>query len=275
MRIIDTHLHLVYPARFSYPRLAPLEQAWPAEDYWAEAGRLGIEAAVHMEVDVAPGEMLAETAFVLDLHPRIIGATASGRPEDFSFERYLETLAGLGRVKGIRRLLQGQPPELSQSSFFIDNIRRLPRHGFNFEICVKSHELDVARSLIAACPDVQFILDHCGNPRIGDWEWGPWAGQVLAIAAFPNVACKISGLLANVNADWAVDDLRPYVEHVIDCFGWDRVVWGSDYPVVTLSADLTRWVAATREIIAGASGDEQAKLLHRNAERLYRLDGHL
>ena len=274
MRIIDTHLHLVYPDRFSYPWLAEvpqLDRPWPAENYWAEAERLGIEGALHMEVDVSPGDMLAETAFMLNVHPKVVGATANGRPEDLSFEPYLEALAELRRVKGIRRLLQFQPPELSQSSFFLDNVRRLPRYGFCFDICVKSHELDVAKSLIAACPDVQFILDHCGNPKIGEWEWAPWAGQVLEIAAYPNVVCKISGILANVTAVWTIDELRPYVEHVIACFGWDRVVWGSDHPVVTLFADLGRWVEATREIIAGASADEQAKLLHGNAERIYRL----
>lgn len=67
-------------------------------------------------------------------------------------------------------------------------------------------------------------------------------------------------------------DLRPYVEHVIESFGWDRVVWGSDYPVCTQTANLTRWVEATHALIAGASPDEQARLLHANAERIYRLE---
>lgn len=274
MRIIDTHLHLVYPDRFSYPWLADvpqLNQAWPVEDYWTEASSLGIDSALHMEVDVAPGDMFAETEFMLEVHPKVAGAIANGRPEDVSFAPYLERLALLRRVKGIRRLLQFQPPELSKSAFFRENLRLLPRYGFCFDVCVKSHELDVAKSLIAACPDVQFILDHCGNPKIGEWEWAPWAGQVLEIAAFPNVVCKVSGILANVTPSWTVDELRPYVEHIIACFGWDRVVWGSDYPVVTLFADLRRWVEATREIIGGCSTDEQAKLLHDNAERVYRL----
>src|SRR5690606_23473560 len=159
MRIIDTHLHLVYPDRFSYPWLAgvpALDRAWPADDYWAEASTLGIEAALHMEVDVAPAEMLEETRFMLDVHPGVAGAIAGCRPEDLHFVPYLEALSALGRVRGVRRLLQFQPPELSQSAFFLDNIRRLPRYGFCFEICVKSHELEVARSLISACADVQF-----------------------------------------------------------------------------------------------------------------------
>jgi predicted TIM-barrel fold metal-dependent hydrolase len=93
------------------------------------------------------------------------------------------------------------------------------------------------------------------------------------MAELPNVNAKISGVVAYAKPDWTVDDLRPFVEHVIDSFGWDRVVWGSDHPVCTLTANLTRWVNATHEIIAGASEDEKAKLLHRNAERIYRVGG--
>ncbi len=273
MRIVDTHLHLVYPEKFSYPWLsgAPaLNRPWSQESYWAEATPLGIEAALHMEVDVAEGDIAAESAFVLGL-PRVIGAIASGRPEHEGFEAHLEQMQALGGVKAIRRLLQGQPAELSATQTFLDSIRLLPRYGMGFDICLKSHELAVAPPLIAACPDVQFVLDHCGNPKIAEGEWDSWASRIEAIAAYPNVACKVSGILANVAPGWTVDQLRPYVEYVIGAFGWDRVVWGSDHPVVTLFADLTSWVKATREIIADASADEQAKLLHRNAVGVYRL----
>ena len=273
MRILDTHLHLVYPERFSYPWLsgAPeINRPWSVENYWREATPLGIEAALHMEVDVAEPDIEAESAFVLGL-PGIVGAIANGRPEHEDFEQHLERMAALGGVKGIRRLLQHQPPELSTTPTFIDNVRRLARYGMSFDICVKSHELPYAPPLIRACPDTQFVLDHCGNPKIGDAEWEAWTTRLEAVAELPNVVCKVSGVLANVTPDWTVDQVRPYVEFVIEKFGWDRVVWGSDHPVVTLFADLTRWVEASREIVKGASSDEQAKLFHRNAERVYRV----
>ena len=275
MRILDTHLHLVYKDRFAYPWLdgePKLNRQWTVESYFAEADKLGIEQAIHMEVDVAENDMLAETAFMLDLHPRVIAAIANGRPERPDFPAYLDKLDALGgKVKSVRRLLQFQPPELAEQPLFIENVKRLSAHRMSFDICLKSHELEVAHKLIAACPGVQFVLDHCGNPKIAEREWDSWATPMAAIAAYPNVVCKVSGILANVADGWTVADLRPYVEHVIALFGWDRVVWGSDHPVVTLFADLTRWVSATEEIIAGASENEQAKLLHRNAERVYRL----
>ncbi len=275
MRIIDTHLHLIYQDRFSYPWLggAPkLNRQWTAESYFAEAEALGIEQAIHMEVDVAEPQMLAETEAMLAIHPRVVAAIANGRPEHPDFPAYLDKLDALGgKVKSVRRLLQFQPPELLQQPLFIENLKRLPAHNMAFDICVKSHELAIAEALIPRAPNVQFILDHCGNPKIAEGEWDSWAEPMARIAAFPNVVCKVSGILANVADGWTVAQLRPYIEHVIELFGWDRVVWGSDHPVVTQFADLTRWVNATREIVASASEEEQAKLLHRNAERVYRL----
>jgi predicted TIM-barrel fold metal-dependent hydrolase len=275
MRILDTHLHLIYQDSFTYPWLggAPkLNRQWTAESYFAEAAALGVEQAIHMEVDVAEDQIFAETAFMLKVDPRVVAAIANGRPEHEDFPAYLDQLDALGgRVKGVRRLLQNRPPELSTTQTFIDNVRRLPAHRLTFDICVKSQELEIARRLIAACPDVQFILDHCGNPKIAAGEWDTWVKPLTEIAAFPNVVCKVSGILANVDDRWTVDQIRPYVETVISAFGWDRVVWGSDHPVVTLFADLTRWVNASREIVAGASHDEKAGLFHRNAERIYRV----
>ncbi|RYE82506.1 MAG: amidohydrolase [Hyphomicrobiales bacterium] len=276
MRIVDTHLHLIYPEAFTYEWLKgepALNRQWTVESYWAEVegNDLGIEAAIHMEVDVAEPEMVTESEFALNLHPQVVAAIANGRPDRKDFPAYLGKLDALGGVRGVRRLLQGQPPELAEQPLFIENLKRLPAHRMTFDICLKSHELTVAEKLIPAAPEVQFVLDHCGNPKIGDGEWDSWVRHIDAIAAYPNVVCKVSGILANVKGNWTVDQVRPYVEHVIDRFGWDRVVWGSDHPVVTLFADLTRWVHATREIIAGCSAEEQAKLLHRNAERIYRL----
>ena len=276
MRIVDTHLHLIYPETFTYEWIkdsVELNRPWTVEAYWAEVEKndLGIEAAIHMEVDVAESEMITESEFALNVHPQVVAAIANGRPESRDFPAYLEKLTAIGKVVGVRRLLQGQPPELSASALFIENVKRLPAHGLNFDICAKSHELAIAHRLVQAAPEVQFVLDHCGNPKIGEGEWESWARQIEAIAANPNVVCKVSGILANVKGNWTVDQLRPYVEFIIEQFGWDRVVWGSDHPVVTLFANLTRWVEATREIIAGCSQAEQEKLLFRNAERIYRL----
>lgn len=274
MRIVDTHLHLVYQDRFSYPWLVdapPLNRQWTADSYFAEAEGLGIEAALHMEVDVAEEHMLAETQFVTELDGRIVGAIAAGRPEDRDFPGYLLQIAELPGLRGIRRILHTEPDELSQSDRFVENVQRLANYKLPFDLCVRADQLPIGRRLVDQCPDVQFVLDHCGVPKVAEQELDPWRTYIRELASHPNVAAKVSGIVAYAGPDWTVASLRPFVEHIIESFGWDRVVWGSDHPVCTLTANLTRWVTATKEIIAGASEDEQAKLLHRNAERIYRV----
>ena len=276
MRIVDTHLHLVYKDRFSYPWLAgaeALNRQWTAESYFAEAEALGIETALHMEVDVAEADMEAETRFMVGVHPRIGGAIAAARPESEQFPAFLERLFAIDGVKGVRRILHTSPDELSDTATFAESIRRLGTAGLPFDLCVLARQLPVGRALAAKCPDTQFVLDHCGVPDVAGQALDPWRAGIKALAELPNVAAKISGIVAYAKPDWTVDDLRPFVEHVIACFGWDRVVWGSDHPVCTLTADLGRWVAATRELVSGASADEQARLFHRNAERIYHLEG--
>lgn len=276
MKIVDTHLHLVYKDRFSYPWLegaAALNRQWTAEDYFAAAERLGIESALHMEVDVAERDMEAETRFVVGAHPRIAGAIASARPESPDFPAFLDRLLAIDGVRGIRRILHTSPDELSTSETFAGNIRRLGDAGLPFDLCVLARQLPVGRELAEKCPDTQFVLDHCGVPDVAGKALDPWRADIEALAALPNVAAKISGVVAYARADWTINDLRPFVEHVIESFGWDRVVWGSDHPVCTLTANLERWVDATRKIVAGASADEQARLFHRNAERIYHLEG--
>ena len=276
MRILDTHLHLIYPDRFSYPWLSGepgINQPWPVENYFAEGVPLGIESALHMEVDVAEPDMMAESEFVLTL-PRIVGAIAACRPEQMNFVDQIEQLSEHAHIKGVRRVLHVMPDDLSQSDLFVENIRHLPDYDLSFDLCLRADQLYLGQMLAERAPDVTFILDHCGNPDISGPGGGqdPWRDDIRRLAKSPNVVAKISGLANHcADAHWTAETLRPYVEHVIECFGWQRVVWGSDHPVLTLGGSLTRWVEATREIIGSATPDEQAQLLHRNAERIYKV----
>ena len=275
MRIIDTHLHLIYLDRFTYDWLdrepPQLKQQWDAESYFAEAERLGIEAALHMEVDVPVDQIDDENAFVLSRDPRVVGAISNARPESADFAAHLERLAAEPRIRGIRRLLQSAPDDLSRGRLFRDNLNRLAPLGLTFDICIRPWQLGVARELAADCPDVQFVLDHCGNPPIASGDISKWRTDLAALAELPNVAGKISGILIHAPHDWTPDTLRPTIDHMIESFGWDRVVFGSDRPVLTLNGTLARWVEALNDLLSGASTDERSKLFHRNAERIYGL----
>ena len=273
MRIIDTHLHLIYLDRFTYEWLdsAGINQQWDAPSYFAEAEALGIEAALHMECGGINPASEDETAFVLSVHPKVIGAIAVATPETADFTRQLERFAGLPGVRGIRRVLQNDPDDLSRDEMFRTNVRRLAEQKLTFDLCVRPSQLPVASKLGAACPNVQFVLDHCGNPPIASGDISQWRIDLAALAELPNVVGKVSGIVNHAKHGWTSDDLRPAVEHVIQCFGWDRVLWGSDRPVLAPHGGLKRWVEATKELVSGASTAEQENLFYNNAARVYRL----
>lgn len=279
MTLVDTHQHLWDLERFPYSwteGIPVLHRSFLIDDYLEASADAGIAKSVFVECDVDPPHLVDEARWVAGLagaHPTIAGMVASGRPESDGFEAHLETLEELPLMRGLRRVLHTQPDELSRQSKFRENLRRLPAHGFTFDLCVLSRQLPVAIELVRSCPEVDFVLDHCGVPDVKGGEMDPWREDIRTLAGCGNVvACKVSGLVAYADPEaWTVDDLRPWFEHVIDCFGWDRVVWGGDWPVCTLSATLSEWVDATRRLTAGASDDERGLLFHRNAERIYRV----
>jgi predicted TIM-barrel fold metal-dependent hydrolase len=279
--LIDTHLHLIYRDRLSYSWLAgfaPLNRDFPYETYAVEARRCGVTDVLHMEVDVAPADIEAETRNVerLAAEPKSLlrGAISSCRPEDDRFPAFLASQLNDPFVKGFRRVLHVVPNELSEGATFRANIKRLGDSLRPFDLCVRPDQLDKAIALADLAPSVQFVLDHCGTPAIKDRAEHPWREKIVEIATRPNVAVKISGVVAYADpTSWTIDDIRPYVEHAIESFGWDRVVWGSDWPVCTLTGSLSIWVAAAQAITLSCSASERERLFSTNARRIWRLPG--
>ena len=229
MRIVDTHLHLVYKDRFSYPWMKDtpaLDHQLSANDYFSKAEKHGIELALHMEVDVAEKDMEAETAFIVGAHERIGGAIAACRPENADFPAYLERIAAVRGVRGLRRVLHIMPDDTASTPLFAENIRRLERYGLTFDLCISARQLPIGLELVKKCPNVQFVLDHCGVPDIANDTFRPWRDHISEFAHLPNVTAKISGVIAYAGNDWTTEKLTPYVSHVIDAFSFDRVVWG-------------------------------------------------
>lgn len=275
--IFDTHLHLVERKRLSYPWLgdAPaLNRDWSYYDYEITARRVGITDVLHMEVDVAAGDIEAETAFVADLMQRpgslIRGAIASARPEAPGFEAWLER-ADRRVVKGVRRVLHVLPDAVSQTTLFRANIARLGRAGLPFDIVMLARQLPLAQDLVDACPDTAFVLDHCGVPDIAGGAFAPWAAQITELARRPNVTLKLSGVTAYTGGPWTLDTLRPWIGHALHAFGPGRMVWGSDSPVCTLNSGLAEWVATSQALLSDLSGEERQAVLHGNARRVWQI----
>ncbi len=275
--IIDTHLHLIYRQELSYPWLAdvpPLDADFTLDRYAGEARRLGITAALHMEVDVAERDIERESAFVKGLagHNTLLrGAIASCRPESPDFPAYLERMQSDTFIRGFRRVLHVMPDQLSEDSLFRENVKRLAGTGLNFDLCVLPHQIDKAIALADLAPDVSFVLDHCGVPDIRSGGFDAWSGPIAAIARRPNVTVKMSGIPAYGSENWTLEDLKPYFAHVAEQFGFDRMVWGSDWPVCTLGGGLSTWIGATHALLAGVSLEDKARVLSENARRLWKI----
>jgi len=279
MKIVDTHQHLWDLDLFRYAwlrQLPDLNRSFRMNDYLAATNGLAIEKSVHLEADVDEPFMLDETMHLLRLadcadNP-LEGVVACGRPESKEFKTYVEKIAGHPKLRGIRRVLHTRPDDLGQSETFIENVCSLAGYGLSFDICILARQLPLAIRLVSQCPDVTFILDHCGVPQVRDKILDPWRSLIREIAKFPNVFCKISGLIAYADPNnWTAEDLRPYVDHAIECFGWDRVMFGSDWPVCTVSASYRQWVDVLLSLTRSAGAANQKKLFHDNAILVYRL----
>jgi predicted TIM-barrel fold metal-dependent hydrolase len=283
---IDTHLHLLYVESLHYDwtrSYDALKGRVALEDYMPLAQTNGITRALHMEADVRESESALETRLISQLMDipgsPVVGAIAACRPESEQFPSFLESQQANPRVHGLRRVLHTMPDDVSLSEVFRRNLRLLPTVGYTFDLCVLARQLPLAIELARACPDVTMVLDHCGVPNVMARELSPWREHIQALAALPNVFCKISGLIAYGDAArWPIGDvesvaadLRPFVEHAIECFGWERVVWGSDFPVCNLTRGLPVWRAVTDCLLQGCSDVELDALAHGNAIRLYRL----
>src|SRR6202044_2702453 len=167
--------------RLRYPWLdgeRRLKRDHTIDEYFAEATPAGIEAMLHMEVDVAEDDQERETEWVTGIGRGVVGAIAGCRPEHPAFPAQLETLASNPKVKGLRRTFHFTPDELSQSATFQENIRRLAATRLTYDLCALPRQLPIIAKLVAPAPDVQFILDHCGIPDIKDGELDPWRAAI-------------------------------------------------------------------------------------------------
>ncbi|HCN07174.1 MAG TPA: amidohydrolase [Lentisphaeria bacterium] len=277
--IIDTHLHLSDPSRISYPWInsAPaLNRPFTIDDYREACGDVEVEAMVFMEVDPNVDDRQEEIDFVCEVaatEPRLKGMIAQAPLEQGAAIRpELENLANNPLIKGVRRLLQDEDVDFCLSTSFIEGVRQLPDFGIPFDICIYHRHLANVVKMVQQCPDVQFILDHIGKPGIKDGLLEPWKSDLKDLAALPNVMCKISGMTTEADMEnWTRDDLRPYFDHVIECFGFDRVVYGGDWFVASLATTYPRFIETLDWAVAGCSDEELKKLYRDNAQKFYRI----
>jgi len=293
--IIDTHQHLWDLKMFKPPWLdgapAVLASNHVTDDYLNATKGLNVVNAIYMEVDVHPRDQVREAKHVIALaksekHPTV-AAVISGRPNQAGFADYLTPLLVGGYVKGVRQVLHVPTAKkgLCLERQFVGSMKFLGDNSLNYDLCMRPTELDDGARLAALCKDTTFVVDHCGNADPNAFiaekdrnatpthKVDPWKRSISKLAKLSNVACKISGIIARApKPDWNPEQLAPIINFCLDEFGPDRVVFGGDWPVCKLGGSYKQWVNALRQVIAGRPVEEQKKLLHDNALRVYRLN---
>ncbi len=279
--IVDSHVHLADPKRFGYAwtKNAPsLNRQVLPEHLSKAAAPVIVDKFVFVEVDVDFPQHLAEAEWIESLaraDPRLAGMVAALPLEQGrSVEAELGKLRKNKTLRGIRRLIQNQPdPDFCIRPQFIEGLKLLAAHDLVFDICIFHHHLPNAIKMVRQCPEVRFILDHIGKPAIKAGIMDPWRKNLKELATLSNVHCKISGVTTEADhKNWTREQLKPYIAHTIDAFGFDRVMYGGDWHVSELAGTYPQWVEIVDWVIDGATPAEKRKLFRDNAIRFYRLD---
>jgi L-fuconolactonase len=279
--IIDSHIHLLDQKRFGYSwasGVPALKRDWTPNDLANAAKPYEIEGLVFVEVDVDMPQYLKEAEWVnglAKLDRRIKGAVVCLPLErGKAIEPEMARIAKLKTVRAVRRLIQNQPdPEFVLRPGFLEALRLLPKYNLSFDVCIFHSQMANTLTMMRHAPEVSFVLDHIGKPGIKAGVLDPWRAQLKEMAALPNVVCKLSGVTTEADhAAWTPEQLRPYVDHVIQCFGTDRILYGGDWPVSELAGSYLQWLATLDLATASFSPAEKRRLFRDNAVKAYRLD---
>lgn len=279
--IVDAHVHLWNPEQFRMPWLADIPRLnlpYGLKDYHEQILDLPITAMVYVEVGVEPQDALREARHVVDLareEPRLQAVVAAAPVERGAAVReHLESLVAISPlIKGVRRNLQDEAePDFCLWPDFVAGVRLLAEFKLSFDLCIKHWQLPYVIELVRRCPDTSFILDHLGKPDIKQQLLDPWQANLRKLAELPNIACKISGLVTEADHEgWQPADLEPFINVVLEAFGEDRVMFGSDWPVALLASTYLRWYETLGALIAGLPVSARGKLWADNARRFYRM----
>ena len=272
---IDAHHHLWTLARGDYgwltPALAPICRDFSLADLAPHLSAAAVEGTIL--VQAAPTE--AETMFLLDIADAahlvrgVVGWTdfdaANGAAR-------IEALAEWKLLVGLRPMVQDIPDDdwLLRSELAI-LLAAMARHDLIFDALVLPRHLPRLLRVVDNHPNLQFVLDHCAKPRLSTDEISTWRRDIALLAERPNIVCKLSGLATEAAPGWQTVDLRPAVDHVLGCFGPQRLLWGSDWPVVNLAGGYENWFAATESLLADLSANEREAIFGGNAVRIYLL----
>lgn len=276
-RRVDAHHHLwdlaVRPQGWTKD-LPQLDRTFTFADLAPHLAASGIDATVLVEtINIAPetGELLALAAQTPQV-AGVVGWVDLTAPDVAQALAALRAGVGGEHLVAVRHQVQGeQDPAWLARPDVLAGIREVAQAGLVFDLLVKPHQMPAALVAVQAIPGARFVLEHLGKPDIAAGMWQPWADQVATLASFPHVACKLSGMVTEAAPTWTAEQLRPYAAHVLEHFGPERVMAGSDWPVCLLRGSHEDVWGAQASLLDDLSPGETDEVLGGTAERWYGL----
>lgn len=271
--ILDAHVHFWDPSerRYAWLDAQPvLKRRFGPEDY--DAGHHDVAGMLFVQADCRDEEALGEARWVADLarsDPRLRGIVAYAPVHlGAGVGEQLAALKKVAGVVGVRRLLQDEPESALLDPALAEGIRMLAAHRLTFDLCIRHRQIPAARRLVAACPDVTFVLDHLGKPPVASGALDPWRDDLARLARHQNVVCKLSGLATEAAPGWRAVHVRPFLRQALELFAPHRCMIGSDWPVSTLATTVEAWFDAVADDL---SPGERDAVLHATARSVYGL----
>ena len=275
---LDAHFHVWDPGSMSHGWLEgvpALNRRFDLEDFESAALPARVRAGVLVQALASSSETqhLLAIAVAHDVVAGVVGWVDLERADVADQIERLRSAPGGGYLVGIRHLVQDEPdPRWLLRETVGRGIEALADAGLVYDLLIKPAQLEAALTLVAAHERVRFVLDHGAKPAIADGALEPWASALADLATLPNVACKLSGLVNEAGAGWTARQIGPYIAHLLDCFGPQRLMFGSDWPVCTLRASYAEVYELARASLAPRLTDEDLDAVFRaNAIAQYRL----
>jgi len=273
---IDSHQHFwrYHPTRDAWitDDMAALQRDFLPEQFAHELDTNGIDASVAVQAD--PSE--DETLFLLNLakkSSRIAGVVGWVDLLSPRIGERLEHFSHFEKLRGFRHIAQAEKDDrfLAREDF-VKGVAQLRQFGFSFDILIYAEQLPAAIELVSRLPEQRFVIDHIAKPQIKAKKLDPWAKQMKGIALNQNVFCKVSGLVTEADRHkWKPEDFKPYLDVVLEAFGSERLMFGSDWPVCLLAATYTQVKGIIEDYLKGFSEADNAKIFGANAIRFYDL----
>jgi L-fuconolactonase len=273
---IDAHQHFWVYDRSEYAwideSMGALRRDFLPKDLEPELNHAGFQGCVAVQARQTNEEtrwllqLASESSFILG----VVGWLDLRSPQAGS---ELQGLANQPKLVGVRHVLQDEPDErFLLRPEFLRGVASLAQYDLAYDILIFEKHLPVAAEFVRKFPQQRFVLDHLAKPRIKEKRIHPWTAGMRALAAFPNVYCKLSGLVTEADwQNWKPEEFTPYLDVVMECFGPDRLMIGSDWPVCTVAASYPRAIGAVVQYIDRFSKEVREKLLGENAQRFYKL----